>query len=178
MITANEALERLVRGNAAYVESGAATGDFSERAREITSPGQHPYAVIIACADSRVVPEAIFSAGIGELFVIREAGNVIGHHEFGSIEYAISHLGCKLVVVLGHTHCGAIYSAIADHSEGHTSYLIDAIQEAIGDETDHRAAAKLNAIAGVNRIKTVLSLLDFNAVAAVYDIESGKVEWL
>ena len=178
MITANEALERLIRGNKAYLETGAATGDFSERTRKITAPGQRPYAVIIACADSRVVPEAIFSAGIGELFVIREAGNVIGHHEFGSIEYAISHLGCELVVVLGHTHCGAIHAAIADHSEGHTSYLIDKIQEAIGDETDHRVAAKLNALAGVARIQTVLSLLDFKAVAAVYDIETGEVEWV
>ena len=69
--------------------------------------GQKPYAIVISCSDSRVIPEAIFSAGIGDLFVIRVVGNVLDNHQLGSIEYAAEHLGVKLIVMLGHTGCGA-----------------------------------------------------------------------
>lgn len=106
------------------------------------------------CFDSRVIPEHIFSAGIGELFVIRLAGNVIDDHQLGSIEYAAGHLGCKLVVVLGHTHCGAVDAAIHHQPEGYIKYITDEIKKAIGDETGLRV------------------------VGAMYHIEDGSVEFL
>ena len=81
--------------------------------------GQHPHAIIVTCSDSRVIPETIFSAGLGELFVIRVAGNVIDDHQLGSIEYAAGHLGSPVVVVLGHTHCGAVDAAINSDPEGY-----------------------------------------------------------
>ena len=103
-LTADEALERLRQGNARYLNASHAQGDVSPELRQSTfREGQHPYAIVLACSDSRVIPEAIFSAGIGELFVIRVAGNVVDRHQLGSIEYAEGHLGCNLVVVLGHT---------------------------------------------------------------------------
>ena len=102
MITAQEALGRLMEGNKKYLGAKVGCGDISLASRLRTcSQGQTPYAIIIACSDSRVIPESIFSAGIGELFVIRVAGNVIDNHQLGSIEYAAEHLGCKLIMVIG-----------------------------------------------------------------------------
>ena len=92
-IQAAEALLRLKAGNSQYVQSNSYTGDVSSAIRSNTAKnGQFPYAIVIACSDSRVIPEIIFSAGMGELFTIRVAGNVIDRHQLGSIEYAVSHL--------------------------------------------------------------------------------------
>ena len=105
MLTATEAIEKLKKGNDIYVSNDQSYTDISHaRRNDVLENGQHPYAVIVSCSDSRVIPEEIFSAGIGDLFVIRVAGNVIDDHQLGSIEYATEHLGCKLVLVLGHNH--------------------------------------------------------------------------
>ncbi len=104
-ISAKEAIERLKAGNEKYVKLSENTGDVSSEIRiETATNGQKPYAIVVACSDSRVIPETMFCSGIGDLFVIRVAGNVIDDHQLGSIEYAESHLGCRLVLVLGHTH--------------------------------------------------------------------------
>ena len=105
--TAADAIYKLAAGNLKYLNAENGSGDISRRIRMSTwAKGQSPYAIIVTCSDSRVIPENIFSAGIGELFVIRLAGNIIDDHQLGSIEYAAGHLGCRLVVVLGHTHRG------------------------------------------------------------------------
>lgn len=110
---AQSVMEYLKQQNEIYVKTGKNSGDLSESKREDTTEnGQHPYAVIVTCSDSRVPAEHIFNAGIGELFVIRTAGNVIGDHALGSVEYGMEHLGAKLVVVLGHTNCGAVDAAL------------------------------------------------------------------
>ena len=96
----------LIAGNRTYMQSG-----MQKRRIETAENGQHPYIIVIACSDSRVIPEEIFSAGIGELLVIRVAGNVLDNHQLGSIEYAGAHLGCKLIFLLGHTDCGAVSAA-------------------------------------------------------------------
>ena len=104
VVSADEAIKRLREGNARYLEAKTAQGDVSPQIRRSTfEEGQHPFAIVLACSDSRVIPEAIFSAGIGDLFTIRVAGNVVDNHQLGSVEYAESHLNCKLVVVLGRT---------------------------------------------------------------------------
>ena len=110
-MTAEESLAKLKTGAAAYAASGAFSGDVSEAVRQRTAEGQHPFATVVTCSDSRVIPEAIFSCGIGDIFVIRTAGSVIGAHELASIEYAAHHLHVPLTVVLGHTHCGAVGAA-------------------------------------------------------------------
>ena len=108
-LTADEALEKLKSGNQIYMNSRTGSGDISpEKRLDTCRNGQQPYAIIITCSDSRVLPESVFSAGIGELFVIRVAGNVMDDHQLGSVEYAASHLGVKLIVVMGHNHCGAV----------------------------------------------------------------------
>ena len=143
-IKAAEALLRLKAGNLHYVQSNSYTGDVSKVIRANTAKnGQFPYAIVIACSDSRVIPEVIFSAGMGELFTIRVAGNVIDRHQLGSIEYAVSHLKSPLVVVLGHTHCGAVAATIAGEGDSHIQSITDKIHKAIGNETDDFTAASL-----------------------------------
>ena len=113
IMTADEAIEKLKSGNMRYLLMNSNSGNVSAALRKFTyEHGQHPHAIIVTCSDSRVIPETIFSAGLGELFVIRVAGNVIDDHQLGSIEYAAGHLGSPVVVVLGHTHCGAVDAAI------------------------------------------------------------------
>ena len=101
----NPTIQKLKDGNVRYICAARNDGDISPSIRKATTEGgQHPYAVVITCADSRVIPEDIFMTGIGELFVIRVAGNVVGDLELGSIEYAVEHLHVNTVVVLGNTH--------------------------------------------------------------------------
>ena len=109
-------LKKLKHGNAEYVERDQHTGNVSSAVRLKTAiEGQHPYAIVIACSDSREIPETIFNVGIGELFVIRVTGNVLDNHQLGSIEYAASHLDANLIVMLGHTKCGAVGATIQSH---------------------------------------------------------------
>lgn len=177
-ISANEALERLMTGNKAYVSSNKFGGDVSQGIRMQTSQfGQKPYAIVITCSDSRVIPEVIFSAGIGDLFVIRVAGNVVGNNQLGSVEYACEHLGCRLAVVLGHTDCGAV-AATCDGAEGHhVMSIIDEIRHAIGGEKDKYKANILNIKQSVAKIESNIKLDGVKVLGAIYDIESGKVDF-
>ena len=152
-------IERLRAGNARYLNAAAPCGDISPALREQTArEGQTPYAIVICCSDSRVLPESIFSAGIGELFVIRVAGNVLDRHQLGSIEYAAAHLGCKLILVLGHTGCGE--ERDPDRScVLNVEHAVETIRQAFADHPEIRSAA-----------------LDIRG--AVYDIRSGQVTWL
>lgn len=179
-----EALAKLKVGNEKYINAKVNPGDVSAEVRLRTmKEGQKPFATIITCADSRVIPEAVFSAGIGELFVIRVAGNVIDDHQLGSIEYAAQHLGTLLVVVLGHTNCGAVKAAILDNADGYVKYITDDIQEAIGDETDDYRATCLNvqhSIARINECELMreLETEGISVMGAVYHIDTGVVEFL
>ena len=150
--------------------------------QETASNGQHPYAIVICCSDSRVIPEQIFSASIGDLFVIRVAGNVLDNHQLGSIEYAAAHLSCRLIVMLGHTHCGAVDAALSGHTDGYVSYITEDIIEAIGNEKDPVKAAELNVLHGVKRIRDEFAehpeIEGIDVRGALYDIESGLVKWL
>lgn len=184
-IPAAEALARLRAGNAAYLNARANDGDVSSELRtQLVSDGQHPYAVIVACSDSRVVPEHAFMAGLGELFTIRVAGNVIDTTQAGSVAYAASHLGARLVVVLGHTHCGAVDAVLGGGAYGSVTAVTDLIHRAIGTERDERAACLVNVRAGVARLtaEPELALLakheGLSIVGALYDTETGAVSWL
>ncbi len=181
-LSAAEAMEKLKAGNQRYLEAASNPGDVSPQIRQKTcDEGQSPYAIVIACSDSRVIPESIFTAGIGELFTIRVAGNVMDHHQLGSVEYAADHLGCNLVVVLGHTHCGAVGATISSDPSGFVKYITDEIRKAIGDEKDEYKASCLNVERSVSRIKEELKLTDADKLkvcGAVYHIDSGRVEFM
>lgn len=184
-IKAKEAMQFLVEGNRRYINAKTCIGNISpERRNETLNGGQQPYAVIITCSDSRVIPEAIFSAGIGDLFVIRIAGNVVDDHQLGSIEYAAEHLGCGLLVVLGHNHCGAVDAAINHEPSGYIKFITDEIVKAIGDEKDEYKACCLNALHSRKIIESSLEIqrdereYGLKVVTALYHLESGKVEFL
>lgn len=181
---AEDALKKLKDGNERYLSANQGAGDVSPTIRERTcAEGQRPYAVIIACSDSRVIPESIFSAGIGELFVIRVAGNVIDKFQLGSIEYAVEHLGCRLIVVLGHDHCGAVDAAIHHHPEGYVKSITDEIRRAVGDEKDDYAACCLNVR---HSVKVIEDELNYHhcveseplVCGALYRLKDGRVEFL
>ena len=183
-VSAKEAVRRLQEGNRKYLQAVTPQGDISPAVRRDTCEnGQHPYAIIVTCSDSRVIPESIFSAGIGELFVIRVAGNVIDDHQLGSIEYAAEHLNCKLVLVLGHTHCGAVDAAIHHDPSGYIKYITDEIKLAIGEETDPDLACSLNVAHSVAKIENNLDIRNMEqenglqVIGAIYHIEDGHVEF-
>ena len=144
--------------------------------------GQHPYAIVVCCSDSRVIPEQIFSAGLGELFVIRVAGNVLDNHQMGSIEYAAAHLHCRQVVVLGHTGCGAVAAALEGSGDGFIRYITEDILEAVGAERDPYKACCLNVEHAVAKLRHEFEehpeMTGIRIEGAVYDIRSGGVEWL
>jgi carbonic anhydrase len=131
------ALARLLAGNGRYAQGKSIHPEQDPRRRESLNAGQNPFAVIIGCSDSRVPPEIVFDEGLGELFVIRNAGHVIDNAVLGSVEYAVSHLGVSLVVVLGHSKCGAVSAAINHAREAHLRTIVAAIAPAV------REAAKL-----------------------------------
>ena len=185
IVPGKQALEWLKIGNDDYIHAKSNhKGDISiEKRLHTHKHGQNPYAVIITCSDSRVIPENIFMAGLGDLFVIRLAGNVIDDFGIGSIEYAVSHLNTKLVVVLGHTMCGAVKSAILDHHESFISSIIKEIQGCIGDESDPTLCSILNVKnTKKNILKSKLIRQELNnglkIVEAIYHTHSGHVEFL
>ena len=173
----DELIERLRAGNSVY------SGNAERQLRIDTARGgQHPFAIVICCSDSRVIPEKIFSASIGDLFVIRVAGNVLDNHQLGSVEYAAAHLGCKLIVVLGHTGCGAVSAALSGGGDGFIRFITDEILKAAGAERDANIACRLNVEYAVRRIRNEFrdhpEIPSVNVVGAVYDIETGQVSWL
>ena len=184
-MTAEESLLKLQMGNKKYLTARTNGGDISPQIRRQTAEhGQNPYAIVIACSDSREIPEAIFSAGIGELFVIRVAGNVLDNHQLGSIEYAASHLDANVIVMLGHTRCGAVSATIKGSTEGYIHYITDDIREAIGTEKNDYKATVLNVKHGVNVIRRAfrehpeIQSDGLDIVGAVYNVDTGKVDWL
>ena len=179
-MNAEDALSRLKEGNARFVSGRGYGGDVSDIIRIKTAEeGQRPYAAIVTCSDSRVIPEAVFDAGIGELFVIRSAGNVVDGCTLGSLEYAVGHMGVQLVLVMGHTSCGAIAEAIKGFHEGHSIEIIEDIRAGIGNEREPTKASKLN-IANSARIISddIGARHGIMIVGTLYDIRSGKVEFL
>jgi carbonic anhydrase len=116
-------LDKLKAGNEKFVSGHPEhPNETTNRIKELKE-GQHPLAILVSCSDSRVPPELIFDQGLGDVFSIRTAGNVIGDYELGSIEYAVEHLHCKLIVVLGHENCGAIQAYAASGNEKHDDHI-------------------------------------------------------
>ena len=152
--------------------------------RRTAAEGQQPYAIVIACSDSRVIPEQLFDAGLGELFVIRVAGNVLDRHQLGSIEYAAGHLHCRLILMLGHTGCGAVGAALDRCGDGFIQYITDEILLAVGEERDPVLACERNVRRGVEILRREfrehpeIPTEKLEIRGAVYDIASGAVRWL
>ena len=132
-MTPESAIERLKAGNQRYVQNQSFYSNTGSNRRAVTAKdGQKPYAVILTCADSRVPPEYIFDAGIGDVFIVRVAGNVADTDEIGTVEYGIEHLGASVVVVLGHSKCGAVTAVVkGDKVSENIAKLVDNIVPAV-----------------------------------------------
>lgn len=184
-----EALERLKVGNLHFV-SDKLDGKLqnSSRRRELVS-GQHPLAVILSCSDSRVVPEFAFDNGLGELFVIRVAGNVANISSIASIEYAVAKLNVKLIVVMGHESCGAITAALEDHDgeEGKNFRFllryIEPAMSAVKKKTVNNVVKKNAELTGLSIYKNsriIQKAVDnkkVKIISAYYHLDSGKVDF-
>lgn len=183
------AWRKLADGNAHFVRGRSTHPNQSVSRRDEVAKGQHPFAVIVGCSDSRLSPEIVFDQGLGDLFVVRVAGNIVDDNALGSIEYAVEHLGARLIVVLGHEKCGAVAAAVAsDHADGHVDSIVKAIQPAVikattehGDVVDN--AVKENVRQVVAEIRTsepVLAKLvksgKVKVIGARYDLDSGRVQ--
>ena len=130
----DEALQKLIEGNKRFVWGEVIHPNQSVEYRDEVAENPHPFAIILSCSDARVPPEIIFDCGIGDLFVVRNAGNVINNEILGSIEYAVEYFGVRLIVVLGHNRCGAVTAAVQNGNfPGHIKSLIDAIQPAVAN---------------------------------------------
>ena len=180
-IDSQKALELLKAGNTRFVSGTLTPKDDYTELRENLSKGQHPFAVVLCCSDSRVAPEIIFDQKLGDLFVIRNAGNVVDEHVLGSIEYAVEHLGTPLVVVMGHSSCGAV---TATHKGEALPDNIMALAKHIKPSIDTSCCiddnARRHAIRMVKVIQKdpIVKHMNAQVVAAFYNIHSGQVEWL
>lgn len=190
-LTADQALQRLLEGNARYVAGKAAHPDQSPERRTELLKGQAPFAVVLTCADSRVAPELFFDQGLGDLFVIRNAGNILDDHVIGSMEYAVEHLHASLIIVVGHENCGAVSAAVAGGATpGHIHSVVEAILPAVeqskalpGDRVDN--AVRANALRTTQMLTHIEPILkeaaakqSLGIVSARYDLTTGKVELL
>jgi len=197
-LSADEALHALMEGNAKFI-----SGDVehlvanAQPARRLDTGinGQKPYAIVVACADSRLSPEILFDKGIGEVFVVRVAGNVVAPHELGSIEYAAEHLGAKLVMVLGHSKCGAVSAAydyfttdetlrpeLSNNLESIVDSIEPAVNKAVTAGTGKAGAEDINVDEVVKQIKkksrVIREMMETSGVKVVggkYDVVTGAV---
>ncbi len=183
----DDALARLKAGNARFASHKVTKGKPVAARRAETGQSQQPHTIVVGCADSRTAPELVFDKNIGDLFVIRTAGNLIGEHALGSIEYAVAHLGARLIVVLGHERCGAVKAALGSATApGNVGSLVRDIQPAVeatqgkpGDMLD--LTVKENASQIATRIRNEAQLGDLaksvRVISGVYDLDTGKVAW-
>jgi len=188
-LSAEDALNRLMDGNARYISGELEHPNTSIARRDSLASGQAPFAVIVTCADSRVVPELMFDQGLGDLFVIRVAGNIVDDAVIGSIEYAVAHLGVNLVMMLGHQSCGAVGAAVAGQPTGDfidaliaaIAPAVDAVRDSDGDLLDNaiRANAQQSSSQLTERSTTVVgpgvAAGKVNVVPAYYALSDGSV---
>jgi len=198
IISKEEAYSLLNEGNNRFVTNKRKFANLDrDRLKQVSEHGQQPYATIVSCSDSRVPVEHIFDAGIGELFVVRVAGNVCGIHEIASVEYAVEHLVTPVLLVLGHTKCGAVtaVSKSGGHLEGNLASLASCIEPAVkrtrnkfpglhGDEFVSKCVIE-NVWVGIQDLFKKSSIIQKFAqkgyllvVGGVYDLDTGVVVWL
>ncbi len=190
----NAALEQLVAGNRRYVAGRPIHTEHTAR-REENAGKQHPFAIVLSCSDSRVPPEIVFDQGIGDLFVVRVAGNVATDVGIGSIEYAVSHFASALLVVLGHTNCGAVHATVdalesGSSAPGHIKAIVDQIVPA-AVATRHESgdkylnATKANARGVASKLHATQPIIapqvqkkQLEVASALYSLETGLVSLL
>lgn len=186
-LSSKEALQKLVEGNERFIKEDYSNQHIDKDYRKELTKGQNPFAIVVTCSDSRVAPELLFDQGLGDIFVIRTAGEVVDKLELGSIEYAVEHLGVNLVIVLGHESCGAVGAVIKGGDiPKNISYIADEIKPAVDKAKTQKGDLEENAIKNnvdliVNKIKKNSEIIeeakDCKVIGGVYSITTGKVEF-
>lgn len=187
-MTIQEVIDRLQTGNQRFVADKLDGKLQDSERRSHLSSGQNPYAIVLSCADSRVVPELAFDTGLGEIFTVRVAGNIANTESIASIEYAVAHLGSKVIVVMGHESCGAVTAAINGGDNGYNlNILLGQITPAVAQagssdvNTVVKKNAHLNAEELVNRsaiIRNAVEKGEVKVVPAYYHLGSGQIDFL
>lgn len=186
-LSSTEALNRLEEGNARFIKDGLEHNKQDSKRRAELSQGQHPFAIILSCADSRVIPEITFDTGLGELFVVRVAGNIANTSSIASIEYAVANLDVKLIAVMGHESCGAVTAAINGGDAGpNLNHLISMIEPAVtqSDKSSVNEVVKENARVNAKLLVDKSEIIsgavkekNVKIVTAYYNLESGVVDF-
>lgn len=190
-ITSDQALQTLLDGNRRYVSGGAQHPRQNAERRSEVAGGQHPIVALLSCADSRVAPEVFFDQGVGDLFICRNAGNITDDVVLGSIEYGVEHLGIPLIMVLGHTKCGAVTAAVGGGEvPGYIGSIVKTIAPAVQASKNQPGDAVMNAVETnvrmmVEQLKNCDPIISekvrhggVQVVGGVYHIDSGVVEML
>jgi len=189
-VAPTEAISKLKEGNGRYTSGSLQhPGQTTERRTELAKT-QHPFATIISCSDSRVPPEIVFDQGLGDLFIVRVAGNVINDEGLGSIEYSVDHLGTRLILVLGHQSCGAVQAAketIAAKAPGHIESLVTAIKPAVEatakDDLETTVKANVKNVVKALRsstpiLKAKVDSAEIQVIGGYYSLDTGAVTFL
>ncbi len=191
-VAPSEATSKLKEGNGRYTGGNLQhPGQTAERRAELTK-NQHPFATIVSCSDSRVPPEIVFDQGLGDLFIVRVAGNVINDEGLGSIEYSVDHLGTRLILVLGHQSCGAVKAAretiaAKGKAPGHIESLVAAIKPAVEatakDDLDTTVKANVKNVVQALRsstpiLKAKVDSGDIRVIGGYYSLDTGAVTFL
>ncbi len=188
-MSGNDIWQELLSGNKRFAEGNPTHPNQSIARRQEMAKGQNPRAAVLACADSRVSPEIVFDQGLGDLFVVRVAGNVVNDPILGSLEYAVEHLGTRLIVVLGHQRCGAVAAACAGgEAPGHIGSLVQALAPAVdkisaSEEGRVDWVAKENVRMMAKSLRSCGPILEkwvrqgkLEVAGAFYDLDTGAVE--
>jgi len=187
-----DAISKLKEGNGRYTSGNLQhPGQTAGRRMELAT-SQHPFAIIVSCSDSRVPPEIVFDQGLGDLFIVRVAGNVINEEGLGSIEYSVDHLGTRLILVLGHQSCGAVKAAretiaAKGKAPGHIESLVMAIKPAVEatakDDLDTTIKANVKRVVEMLRsstpiLKAIVDSGDILVFGGYYSLDTGAVSFL
>jgi carbonic anhydrase len=176
-VSGEQALQKLMEGNARFVSGNVTHPDQSADRRNELVSGQHPFAVVVGCSDSRVPPEVVFDQGLGDIFVIRTAGEVMDNVTLASIEYAVEHLNVALVVVLGHDSCGAVTAVIkGGEVPGHLDSLVNFIQPAVDEAKAAGDEKQLLNNSINNNVKNIVEELNVSQPILSEMVEEGKLK--
>jgi carbonic anhydrase len=186
-LTPQSALDHLKEGNSHFVSGKMTHLSYAKEAKDKLLEKQRPIAAIVGCSDARVPPELLFDRGLGELFVVRDAGNVVGPIEMDSVEFAVAHLGVPLVIVMGHQNCGAIQATLEGKAQvPELDNIFPYLEKALANCPHAKLveAIHCNIRAGVLTLKSSPTLAPLiqqkkvQVVGAYFDFESGKVSWI
>jgi carbonic anhydrase len=189
-VSAADALKMLLEGNQRFIDGKLEHPNQSIARRGEVAKGQHPFAAVLACSDSRTPPEIIFDRGLGDLFVVRVAGNVADQVVIESLDYSVKHLGVRVVMILGHNRCGAVTAAVAGHEEeGDVGPMLSELRPAVeaskgkpGDPVENAVRENVKLVtknlADSAELAPMVKSGELKIIGGIYDLDTGKIEML